>query len=427
MSEIPSAQPDSDEIRWNTGPSDEPKTEPNASKKNVGYTLNEVPPRVQWNWLLNKIYLLIVHLLGRTPREFETLSEAEAAASDLDTVRVRPIDSIGFPNRELDDVFPADKTAGGAPESMCTDCKAIYYTHGTLALRAMDPETGTELWADTTRTAITTVVTCDGYRVYVGRVFDVTDPEVEAFDPVTGLTKGTANFTGDVDDLAANGEKLSAARDNDIEIFTVLASSLSSVGVAPHGAPVNATAIDDTYGYLGGNQSGGIDLRAARLTTAAIIWSVQFPTTGAAVVRAMIADGNFVYVGTDRIVLTAGGNANIFVYSRLGVASWTADLGAGINVTRVRVDDVYLYAYDGSNDDTYVLDKRTGVVLFQLGTATDRMFDVDGISAIVTDGTTNWNRRLTRGGTRSFMKGIARDPSRRPYHKLLLPLERGDL
>lgn len=431
MAEHPTAQPDTDEVRWNTGPLDQPKTEPSGSKKDVGYVIDEIPPSVQWNWLLNKIYNLFIHLVGRSPREFDYLAEGIAAVSTPDTFRVRA-PAAGLSNPFFDKVFTEVTGAGtGNILMMCTDGERLFYSQvGPTAGKVYGAGThdGVLDWTYSGPGVAVTALACDGSYVYKGSVVSGA-PEVEVLNAATGALISSGNIeTGvTISALASNGTHLAIAYGQLVRIYTLAAGVPTAVAAAyDHGATISAIAIDSTRAYIGGVRgTGSKDLRAITLSTGALLWDVAFPTTTAPVINGIAADSRQVFVGTDVLTLSAGGLASVFAYSAAdsGVPPLLWTTNPGDSVQRIYIDDRNVYVLRGAGLSYAILRSDHEALRRILAGVLDEVWGTDSVGVLVTDGATDYTRLYIGGPTKTFQRVDSDDPNRRPFYTLAIPLE----
>lgn len=423
MSEFPSSLPDIFDIRWNTGPGAEMKTEPAEGEKDTGWAYKDKVPYEILNWLWNKYYEFLDWIFDQVPREFSSVKEGIDESADLALFRVRQTVSNAS-LRCAHKVFTDTQGTGGAVSisCMCICGRRIYYAQGANVYAA-DPEDGSNLWSHTTNSLTVNCIYTDGYRVYVGRDTG-TGAEIEALDPSDGTVKATVESASSIAALAANGVKLVVAYGSNIEVFSIAATSLTSDGTYGHGATVVAVAVDDRHAYIGGSRgTGNFDLRAISLSTRTAQWSVALPTTATPTINGIATDGEVVYAVTDDVT-TSGGSASLFAHGTInGEAIW--DGLSGDDNYRVYVDDHYIVTV---RDDgvSKLLCRRDHHTIRLIGAGTmQECWGLDPVGTIVTNGGYDFNRIYLGYATRLCQKADLTDIKRRPYFGLAIPIAGG--
>jgi hypothetical protein len=371
-----------------------------------------------------------------SPREFTTLSEAIAAVTLGDVFRV----SGGDPLKYLGEVDWSVQGGNGANiiRDVVCDGERVYYSQfdGTRdEVFAADPEDGSDAWVSPiTPPSVATqlAIAADGLYVYTLRTTATgVGATAWAYDPsdgssVRGLFGG---YTGNAQAIDANGVHCVIISNSSVDIqSSVVATGAVAGSTWTRGAAANAIAAGRNRLFVGGTRSG-TDVEARDITDPSTgIWGITLPTTGAPTVNAIATDGERVYVGTDRIALSAGGNANLFVLNAnpptsVGVLLYAADIvGAASDIDRLSVDDRYVVAFD-SNNRSYFIDKRRGDYL-GVALTTIHLFCADGVSYYGRDENAPFDDlvRYYRGGvTRTFQRVDGDDPGRYPFFNLAIP------
>lgn len=424
MSEVGGTRPDVPKLHWADGGTPNTTTEPNESKKDDGFPFEDVPPAAEENWWRKRTGEIANWIDGSFIREFSTLAEAIPFISAPRCFRVHPPDAAM--NARGATVFSTQGTGGAvAVIDVATDGFYVFYAQGDTVY-ATSPASLTDEWSYQPVAASNIIdLFSDGFRVYALIPYQAGDDEVYLLNPTTGAkVVGISLVSSTYAALAANGVWLTVLVGNFAYFFDTLDGTPVEQGNYNHGATLAAVALDAENAYIGGTQgTGSFDVRAVKLSTQAVVWSVAMPTTTAVTVKSIAADGDFVYVGTDRKALTAGGNANVFCLNRYtGAVVWTADLTVDdTNTNHIFVDDRFVYPSMGTQE-TYFLDKRNGQTVFYSTTLSGR--DCDGLS--VCGAATNNGARIWRGNsTRVFMRADGEDPNRRPFHKYAVPIDGG--
>jgi hypothetical protein len=361
------------------------------------------------------------------PREWTLLTEGIAAAGWRDLFRVSPV--IGGMYTRLVQLFNTASTAatGGNVTDICTDGEQIYYVSGAASqsLIAASPINGAEIWEASPVSGANGLCT-DGAYVYVTSTFSPAEIGLIKADRTTGALVSRGGTEYSCDALRTNGVYavgISPASSTSKLVFWTVgvgAAAPTETGTVTI-TPLNGVAIDADQCYVGGTRAT-YDVWAYTLSSRANAWQVTLPTAAPPTVAAIAADGDVVYVATDSVALTAGGNASLFCLERVsGTVLWTMDLN---DLTAAAVDDRYLFVID-SNDDLLQIKLRAPVPTV-VATAADWSDVVcDCVSVVGIDKTTatNFMRHMLGGATKTFMKALGTDPTRRPVFTLGVPVD----
>jgi hypothetical protein len=421
---------DAAKVGWRTnGASPNASTEPNASKRADGWPFEAPWPHDEANWQMNLSGALHLWLQGFIAREFEGITGGIGATTEPGRFWVtHGPGGNRYPGLTAFSLTPATFTAiTGA----CTDGEQCYYLDTSTAIYAANPETGAQIWAVTPANITAGAIAAEGRQVYV--VGDAGNPGMVHINRVTGATVGrsvTAGVTAAAA-ICANGVRAVAACGNNAECFNVQASVPVYLGAIAHGAAIYAADCDSANVYIGGVQSGGIDVRCNVIATQAAVWTATLPTVAAAQVNAIKTDGEFVYVGTQTAALTAGGTANLFILQ----ASDGALVAAYMVQTAASVSNCTHLAIDGRGLIFVTLDGVIGSVIScrvsDAFLAISGLFpnitigwDSDGVGLVADDGAGKAERYLFHDRPVLFQRANGSDNNRRPFQKLALPISR---
>jgi hypothetical protein len=434
-------------LQWAEGPGQNGVIEPPTAKKTEGWYEGtgsddaDLHPAEYENWLRREVGRRFVWLDETHAREFDDLYTAISAVSTPGRFYVHApsagLYDLGEPNWSLQGGAGAVSVSG-----MAVDGEWIFYQQGTTSVYKATPRDGSTDtgWPVSPSQGVGCLAT-DGGVV-------VSSPTSSAAYGVYTLerTDGSARATGGATNrkfqqvrangyhaigIQATGDLTNAWVYDDIQNAT----SITEQGAVAHGANINAVAMDYRYGYVGGVQgtSPVCDVRAFDLASRSQAWTLTLPYTSAPTVKALCADGEFVFISCTRGALDDGNFANLWavptgnpgLYRTESALTgptplWYADLTSGVDLTAISCDDYWLYVYDATGEKTLVLNKRTGTVVLEI--ADTKIFDADGVSIYGSDASDKIQRHWRGGPSREFMTVLASDQSRKPFHKLAVPL-----
>jgi outer membrane protein assembly factor BamB len=424
MGEYPNARPDLEDLHWNDGGTPETKTEPNESKKDGGFIYKGIPPYDEFNWRWYWEYQFWAWIDAIVPRIFSTLKEGIDVVASPRLFRVHP--PAGGMKARADQVFSVQGTLGAyAVTDGATDGRRVYYLQstgpGSGKCYGADPEDGSLDWTYDLSYPIDAVA-ADGRNVYI--CSGEATRNVVSINRTTGAEIGYATIAyGTGFDACANGDYLVVCHSQYTDFFDNLGGTPNNTGTVARSATANnyACAIDALKVYVGGTRgTDSYDVYAYLLSSRATSWQVALPTTGTATINAIATDGDLVYVATDRIALTAGGDACLFVLSaRNGSLLWTYDLGSGVNLDYIAHDDLWIFASDDANT-TYCFHKTHRAPLWVI--ANFHAFEADGVGIVGGDGN-NIERKYRGTPMRTFQVVKNVDANRRPFHHLAIPVD----
>jgi hypothetical protein len=447
MTERIPAPADIANTNWNSDGTTYPSVDPGGAKRATGFKPINVPPGSGDGEIItandqNYLHGLAMQLHNWVkqfiPREWEELSEGIAnATATRQLLRVVP-PSGGIRSRGVQLYStPSVATGVGLPRDIVTDGLRTFYFGGTgdryiVAVSPVDGQDGAgggvPLWEINPHGVATVMgIGCDGAYLFYSMSATV-----------TGLQRVDADTGGN---LASAGTKVGH--------FQIRSNGINAVGIKTGGvvdswdiAPMTdnwtntpttalwGIAIDEDNTYVGGVRNTN-DIWAYTNASGSSAWSVQLDPTSRQV-AGIAADGDFVYVVTDRVALSAGGFGCLFCLERTtGAVLWVKDLG--VDITHVAVDDEYIFALDNSADNLYIIRKgqvgpalgSPGIVkvVSNMGAYATTTISVDGTSVWTHDAATPANiKRISTGGpSKTFMRVVGGDPRRRPTHTLAIP------
>jgi hypothetical protein len=202
-------------------------------------------------------------------------------------------------------------------------------------------------------------------------------------------------------------------------------------------------AIDGNYLFIGGSAAGGAGDRLVKCVTTvapgSTFWDWDPPTTTQPVCNALATDGDYLWVGTDRAALSAGGNANLYLIEKLtGTMLYAYDIGNNSDdVTHLALDDQYIVVttYNtsgGAHNEVWILDYKIGAA--SMGSPIEQGFganmiawDTDGIGYVLADNNPSpkeVGRNLLHNYPRQMQRVDGRDKDRQPFHNLAIPTRR---
>ena len=433
--EFPSAPPDVDGVRHGTGGGAEPQEEPGSGIKDDGYPLDHIQASRFENFVRRRFYDLLNYLRQQGSREFDSLATALDSTSGVaapESFKLRAVDGTNELRGRGEVLLDLQGAAGAVTISaMATDGERLYYAQGTTVY-AVDPDTGddgagggfgTFIWSRAIAAPVTALA-ADGQFVYVAHSTGVGD-DVETLNRDTGVILFGDDTFDSLVAMAANGARLVGVGADGSERYQQWSVSgtgvLTSEGFIDYDADVLAVAMDDEFAWCGGVQdSGGADVHRIVLSTQTENLSITLPTVSAATVRAICADGSYVFVFIDELEVLDrdGALARVFCLDRLtGDVVWFSNFGVADPVS-CAVDHAWLYA-GNAGDDTFVLDKANGKPIWFIA---DTVVEaVDGLSVFGTDGGTDQKKNANGLATLDMQAALGTDINRRPFFNLAIP------
>ncbi|MEE9481201.1 MAG: hypothetical protein V3V34_11760 [Kiloniellales bacterium] len=398
--------------------------------KDDGYPPSSIPAAQEHNWLFWKKYLEFLNLRAGVPRIFDSLGEALdliGASSPLVPIVLGErfaVDGLlagGSTIRKLGD--PGLSTATGANPVLDVACdgQRVFHAVGSNVQAIPNLGSAVSIWnASPGSPNFLNALESDNLNVYAAYA---TSHDVYVLDPTDGSTNAIiADATGNISDIAANGVHLLVAEQPAFlaTVYDTLGGTPAFVGNTPsHGADVLAVALDHDQGYLVGDASASLSVRAFALATpGSFLWSAELKGITSAV--DVKADGAFVYVISD----LGDGSAAAWCLRRSdGKIVWRATVGSGaVAMSRCAVDHRHLWVSD-VNDEAFALDKGSGAEVFRTPVAaTFRVACADGHQVIGhIPGGSNFITGLRVGEHRVFSVVGGTDPDRHPFPRISKP------
>jgi hypothetical protein len=403
-----------------------------ASQRAAGWAPNEIPDAEEFNFLQKMWGEEFTWNFGYLAREWGFLHEAIAAASVMDLFRVIPGTTTKVRGAEL---FKITGTGSGSTtvSQPCTDGERVYYLGGALRLVGASPEDGLEIF-DSADVGVGLKSVCtDGAYVYVMTV-DNGYLGLYRMSRNTGdedASTGSATEYG-CDVIVANGSHCVGIDPITSTGYVVIYSSIQGT-IAEDGtyntgsANLRAVDIDADQCYVGGTRNTNDIWCLANTDTSTALWTTTLPTSSAPEVYGIAADGDRVYVATDRQALTAGGNANLYCLDRInGAVLWSMDVSnvgaSALDLVDIDVDHRYIYVTD-SADDLHVISK-IGTPAHVVDVADFGWPRCDGVSVV---GNSNLSTELRRlwfaEGQTTFQRANTADVERRPFYNRAIPTQ----
>ncbi len=425
MSEYPSTKPDLTDLHWADGGSHETITEPLEAKKDAGWAYKAQVPHDELNWLQNFIGLMAAWLDVAVPRTFTTLREGVAAATAPETfwwmspatTQARGSLAVALDINDANDVI-----------RVITNGYYVY-TLSEDNVYVRNPDTFAVI-GDAAPYAANNIndVACDGAYVYMvyTTIVGVGD-EFEIWDAKLDAKTGGYNFGADCHRVVTNGLYAAVAASlSSVVCCLIDTGDVDSMNTYAFGYTIVDLAIDDDCAYaIGTNGTGYPVVDSCWLVDGTERWTRDgLPYDASKAALCVAADGDYVYVGTERGQVGAV-DISLWCLNRVdGSTVWMVDTGA--DVTSIAVDDTELCVRSGTLE-CEIIDKRTGEQIDAI-TTTDiaglEVYDSDGISWYgKRGGDSDVLVRYWKGATnKQYQKADPQDPNRRPFHKLAIPV-----
>ncbi|MHC4121751.1 MAG: outer membrane protein assembly factor BamB family protein [Planctomycetota bacterium] len=446
MTERIPAPADIDDTNWNNDGVTYPPTPPNAAKRLTGYKPKDVPTpgpgeiitADEQNWLHGLEMQLWTWAKQFIAREWSELSEgiASITTARFGLFRVCPADIAIAPYltslRQSGKINVADPSTGaGNPVKVRTDGEYLYYHINALAdyIVAVSPVDGALVWERAITTGHTaTALATDGAAVY-WISSNVGSPGLRLLDRTDGTNQANGGTEYNCDKLVVNGEYAVGANGTvngagTITFWGTLTGTPVQTGFVGVGGTKLGLAIDETQVYTCGTRSTN-DVWAYNLNSRALAWQVTLDANDPSPCNACVADGDYVYVGTDRFATAAGPTRNLFCLSRFdGSLVWSmeVDPASAIDIDRLTVDDRYLWAEDSSGT-LYQIRLRGGAPSVVASLQTTNGIVSDGIAIYGPNAGTpgNFQGIWIGGPTKTYMRADGNDPARRPFYMRAVP------
>jgi hypothetical protein len=430
-----------------------PPSDPGAPKRATGFKPIDIPipgaggiiPANDFNYVLKLTMEMISWARDFITREWADLAEGIAETTVSQLFRVYP-PTTGMRVRGSQLWLVAGTaTGGGTIYHICTDGEQIYYIAGAsseyvVVAKQLDGSEIAEAAAPGGDSF--TALCCDGGFLYA-TTDAVATAGIRRLSRVDGTADTNVGSEYACSKLRANGYYAAGISPNSGNGKVVVWSDIQTGSIAEDGvyasdsANLVALAVDHENAYVGGVRGAPstYDVWMIKLSDRTLIYGKTLPTTTAPAVSAIDTDGDLVFVATDRVTLSAGGSANLFILDRvLGSLVATADVpslaGAAADLINVVVDDQYIYCFEDTGHDCAVL-KKPQIDTGNSNNAFVAYIDdlwihaADGVSVIgVTYADqTKMARHWIAGPTKTFMKADSGDVTRRPFYTLAVPTD----
>lgn len=406
-----------------------------ASQRAAGWAPNEVPDNDEFNFLQKMWGEELVWLLGYLAREWADIEEAgptDMAVGELLAV-VPPAAGANARGSAVFSGVTSGATGGGNIYHLCTDGEYGYYVSGgggaaQTRIVKFDMSDGslTEQVETYAGNAISALAV-DGAAVFTMGA-NAADPGLErwARADLDGpqVSAGTEYACTR---LVCNGYYAAGIAPNSgagkVVVYSDINGTLAEDGTYDTASNMAAVAIDAENVYIGGTRST-YDVWAVVLSTRAHTWRTTLPTSSAPTISGIAVDGDRVYVCSDRVALTAGGNANLHCLDRMsGAVLWSADIGSTSDLVGLSLDDKYLYTSDGTT--TFQVDKGNPPAVVQHMAAVGSVYEnvADGVSLLAVDSPiSSFSRYWTQPrGRKLFVRAVGTDRWRAPFHHIVVP------
>ncbi len=448
MSERIPAPTEIDDTNWNSDGATYPSTDPGGAKRATGFKPDNVPPASgdgeivtanDQNWLHGLAMQMHTWMKQFAPREWTELSEGITASTVLRQLfRVCPPNSvISSRGAQLYSTVSVATGVGLVRDIVC-DGVRTYYTGGTgdryiVAVSPVDGQDGAAggipLWeVNPHGTATPLGIGTDGNYLFYSMSATVTG--LQRVDAATGANLAVAGAKIAHGKLVSNGLNVSGVKTGGVVDNWTISTMVDNWTANPT-TTLSGVAIDEDTTYVGGVRNTN-DVWAYDNAGGGLTWQAALDTNPPTI-NDIAADGDFVYVATDRFALAAGGFGTLFCLERVsGAIMWATDLGTAIN--QVVVDDEYILALDAGTSDLYIMRKgqngpavgSAGVVkvISNIGSYAGSTICCDGVSLWSHDALTpaNLRRSNTGGVTKTFMRVSGSDHRRRPFYALAVPV-----
>lgn len=431
----------SDKLTW--GASGGTKNDPGGSVRATGWAFEQIPGAFEFNWLQNLWGNFLDWFHDLKIREWSDVWEGINATTTEDYIFRVYHSTTGLRPRGLSAFLTASPaTGGGTVSQMCTDGEWLYFFGGTgnAYLQRINTVDGSQEQEVAVSAGAVSALDADGLYLYNhNTTVGVAGLQVHDRSTLALLRTGGTEYACDL--LRANGLWCVGVSPNSganrLVFYTGLQTTVTENTVTTAAASLTGLAIDETQCYSG--DAVGNVYAYTLAGTPVNSWTTALPTTTAAVINCLAADGNAVYVGTDTRAVSVGqpysrstsGNAVVWALDRItGDPLWSRDLpSTNSNCAEIAVDQGYLYCYDSQDDELCVFNLRAPepslvTVLSNWGVGG---LAVDGVSiaGANTAGTSLRRDWFLRRGTQSFMRVLGQDSRRAPFFNLAIPVDKG--
>lgn len=397
--------------------------EPGSGVRDVGYPFEGTVPYQTLNWVKHVLGLLAAWLISSNIRAFDSLETGSIGQVSGLLFQVGKRSAITTPWTSVWDI-----TAGATVNAVHSDCEFIWYAEGDsiFKLNRLD---GSLASGTNTRDLGATVrdIWSDGFLL-----FAVTDTNggTEAFVMNRGdLTDflGPFGASGGGSCIESNGLHF-VVIDTGFTPNVRLEATGALLGVLSYGATPTACAMDYSQTYIiGPDAGGGVQVKAFKTSAVLSVWSKPIPgAAGAAVLRDVVADGEFVWVCGDSFD-DDGVPATLWCFERTtGLLVYRLETPGNV-CEHLALDERYVYISDDDRK-VYVYTKSVGSFVHQFehsGVINGIDSDADALFVAGAAGTGGFRvRRVDRGnGTKLYSTVGRADPNRRPFAKVSVPAE----
>lgn len=301
---------------------------------------------------------------------------------------------------------------------------------------AASPIDGAEIWEENDLSVGLSAICTDGKYIYAQTV-DSGVVGLYVMRRDDGTQEDNAGSEYSCKRLAANGSYCVGIAPSgalgEVVVYSDVQGTIAEDGTYNTGsALLRAVAIDHDQCYVGGGHNTEDVWCVALDDTSTAVWSTALPTSAVPEVYGIAADGDRVYVATDRQALTAGGNANLHCLDRInGAVLWSIDVSdanaATLDLTSCCVDHRYIYV-TCDDDDLHVITKSDNPTQVLID-ASHGDVCCDGVSVIGnsdTTVTTQFKRTWMADGQTTFQARAYSDVERRPIPGVLaVPIDKG--
>ncbi len=399
--------------------------EPDATKRDDGFNLNEVVTYPFLNWLFRTIILTLTWLKSWKIRTFSatenavSILAAESGGRDGHTFQLGKPGGFEAPFSTVFSI--AGDKSPTAVLAMATDGEFIYYGQGNFVIRA--DRDGTKI-AERDLGATVNTLTADGFAIVAGTVAQA-GAEVYNIDRLTLADRSgwPLEVGQNIIDVSSDGNTLIFCTDV-VNADTYLHTG-AFLATLVHGAIVRAVAMDWKFAYVAGDAFGGFQIRAFFKGGGGAVWSVAIQG-GTPLIFCMVSDGERLYI-TSTTVIDGGNNSNIrCLRIKDGVRLWRTLTPNTNALSACAVDEKYLYGNDGSGQG-YVFDKLTGDCLHEYTHAAQQHSVAADGDALFMGGVESGGVgviRYSRGnGSKMYIKADGADTNRRPFFNLAIPAD----
>lgn len=403
--------------------------EPAPASRNPGWVLNQEPPSNWVNWFWRLAARAIVWMTAGHVRAFTDLESATGQIGDPSTPLVEgEVFRVDYRTGIQAPLSEAWGQAGAALTAtrIVSDGEWVYYAQGQTLYRASRTD-GVVATSRDLGAAINDISTDGG--VVCATTDNQAGTELFCVDRLT--LADSAGFplaaTGNGGSTASNGFRVCYS---DASTFVQIINESTGLTIASpnYSAAVYDLCVDYERLYVTGDDAGaGVQLKAFALSNGALAWqsTLEVTPSGNAVMNAIVADGERIYVGGTATAVGGGVFWSLAALSREdGSRVWRVDTG-GNDVEAIAVDEQYVWAVD-NNETLWQFTRDMGTLVKTYAHGANLLGVDTDADAVFLSGDTgtggNRLRRLHRGNpSKAYVIADGFDPNRRPFHKLAIP------